>query len=57
MTRRSTEQIGELLGHYSERGYALADPPPLLGRTRETLRRHSKLKAITFADYKPRTKK
>lgn len=57
MTRRSTQQIGELLAVYSGRGYALAALPPLLGRTRETLRRHAKREGVAFSDYKPRNKK
>jgi hypothetical protein len=57
MTRRSTEQLGELLGIYSGRGYALADLPPLLGRKRETLRRHAKAAGLNFSDYKPRNNK
>lgn len=57
MTRRSTQQVIELLAIYSGRGYALADLPPLLGRNRETLRRYAKRENIAFTDYTPRTKK
>lgn len=57
MTRRSTQQLGELLGIYSGCGYALADLPPLLGRKRETLRRHAKAAGLNFSDYKPRNNK
>lgn len=57
MTRRSTQKIAELLEIYSERGYALADLPPLLGRTRDTLRRHAKKVGAIFSDYKPRKTK
>jgi hypothetical protein len=57
VTRRSTQQIAQLLLIYSATGNRLADLPPLLGRTRETLRRHAKQTGVTFPDYKPRNKK
>lgn len=51
---RSAEKVVGLLRYYSEANRPLSDLSVLIGRTRETLRRHAKRAGLSFPDYQPR---
>lgn len=55
-TRRSTQQIQELLRIYAEHGRRLEDMPVLLGREVSTLKKHARAAGAAFEDYRPRAR-